>query len=124
VSTSLWKLCKPFFSNKSGNSNERITLVEGGEIISDNCLLSCVFNKFFINVAASSKTDNFSCSSMVDTELLIAKFENHPSVKNIKDNYPWSGECFKFYPISTDDVSKIIGSMNSICHISCTLVVV
>ena len=33
-SESFWEFCKPFFSNKTNNSDDKIILVEKGEVVS------------------------------------------------------------------------------------------
>ena len=49
-----WKICQPLFSNKSNAINERIQLLEEGELISDN---SIYFNRITdsLNIPAWSK---------------------------------------------------------------------
>ncbi|XP_065667596.1 uncharacterized protein LOC136087900 [Hydra vulgaris] len=117
LNTSLWKLTKPFFSDKSTNSNERITLAENGNIISDSSLLTNIFNKYFINVALpSSMADHikwsFSPCTSDPVESAIKKYVDHPSIRNIKNKFKMNAHNFKFHCISPDDITKIIGSVN------------
>ena len=42
-----WKTCKPYFSDKNNVVEERILLVEGNKIVSDDKELSSVFNTHF-----------------------------------------------------------------------------
>ena len=42
-----WNICKPFFSNKGNNVNERIILVEEETVIANDEELAVIFNQYF-----------------------------------------------------------------------------
>ena len=50
---SFWKACKPYLSSKSSNSNEKVTLLENRQTVSDESTLAGIFNSYFINVTKS-----------------------------------------------------------------------
>ena len=71
-------LCKSFFSNKSGNLSDRITLIEHGKTISDNFQISNIFNLNFTNVASSPINSEMSyrpspCNVHVSAESAIIR---------------------------------------------------
>ena len=49
-SNSFWQACKPFLSSKGLKTNNKISLIENGEVISDESRVSNIFNEYFINV--------------------------------------------------------------------------
>ena len=86
-----WKTIKPLFSEKHF-SNNKITLIEGGEIVCDDQELAQIFNSYFANVVENLDIEGFEIHNFnYIPELnyisnIINKFENHPSIKNIKRN--------------------------------------
>ena len=114
---SLWKICKPFLSDKSGNLNERIILVENDNVIADNPTLANTLNEYFTNIITSlnipSWDISFPCSSLDPIELAVKKYSSHPSILKIKNHFPQDGLKFQFHPVTPDDIIKIVGSMNT-----------
>ena len=47
TSKHFWRFCKPFFSNKTTDFDDRITLVEKGEVVSKNEEIATHFNDYF-----------------------------------------------------------------------------
>ena len=45
----LWKLCKPFFTEKGSQYNQNITLIVKKCSISEKLKVANILNKFFIN---------------------------------------------------------------------------
>ena len=87
--TTLWKLCKPFLSDKSGNSNERIILVENDQIQSDNVTFSNTFNAFFTNITSTLNIHSWENSLSSTSDPIynaIYRYANHPSIHQIKKN--------------------------------------
>ena len=64
TSKSFWKKVKPLFSSKNTVDNERILLVENGEIVQDEELLAKVFNEFFNGV-----TDNLDIHEIPSSQV-------------------------------------------------------
>ena len=81
-----WKFCKLFFSNKT-NFYNKIILVENGEVVSKNEEMSAHFNNYFndiikgLNIKKWCVSDKLSNDSLVNA---IRKYENHPSIIEIK----------------------------------------
>ena len=86
-----WKTIKPLFSDKHF-SNSKITLIEDGDIISDDQELAEIFNSYFTNVVdklniEGFKTHDYNFIPELDyISNIIEKFKNHPSIRKIKEN--------------------------------------
>ena len=73
-----WKTLSPFFSNKSYSTNSRITLLEKGDILSEESKVVDTFNKSFSNVVKELKIEQ-------DDNLLTDVIEEtNPVLKAIK----------------------------------------
>ena len=82
-----WKTMKPFFWSKFGD-DERITLIEGGKVVSEDEEVAETFRLFFETVA---KSFHINCKFMSDEPVgnesvnnIIRKFQNHTSVIKMK----------------------------------------
>ena len=53
-----WKAISPLFSNKGYSINSRITLLENGEVLSEEAKAADTFNEFFSNVVKELKIEN------------------------------------------------------------------
>ena len=86
-SKKFWKFCKPFFSNKTTNFDDKIILVEKGEVVSKNEEIATHFNNYFNDITKGLKikkwciSDNLSDDPLVNA---IRKYENNPSIIKIK----------------------------------------
>ena len=86
----LWKIIKPFFSNKGLNSN-KLMLKENNRLITEEKELATVMNTFFVNITESldiKKDDNSSLNLINSKNIndILEKHKNHPSVhKNFYD---------------------------------------
>ena len=82
---------KPLFS-KSISSKQNITLVEDNELITEDKEVAEKFNKFFIATVSSlditENKDLLTDHTNIDdpVEIAVKKFENHPSILDIKKN--------------------------------------
>ena len=45
-----WKTVSPLFTEKNGSKNNKITLVEGGKVLTDDVKIAETFNSFFGNI--------------------------------------------------------------------------
>ena len=85
-----WNTVKPLFSNYNGGS-KTITIVDDDNVISNDEDIANTLNKFFENSTKTlgirennillNRTDHLS--NPVD--IALKKFENHPSIVNIKE---------------------------------------
>ena len=114
-SKNFWKFCKPFFSDKTNNLDDKIILVEKGEVVSKNEKIATHLNNYFnditegLNIKKWSISDKLSDNPLVNA---IRKYENHPSIIKIKSSVETT-QLFDFNFVSSDDISKIINSMDS-----------
>jgi len=98
-----WKTVKPFFSNKTVNS-EKITLIENDEVISDDQEIANKFSNFYASVVENLGIDNQNMKlNDEDIENVIGKFKNHPSILKIREHYN-SSNSFSFTQVNVNDV--------------------
>ena len=102
-----WKYMKPLFSDKT-NSKQKITLVNGLNIITEDDKLADTFNIFFKD--AVDKLGIIENSDLVATtniedpvELAIAKFKHHPSILKINELVTCNN-TFTFNEVSIKDI--------------------
>ena len=111
-----WNTMKPLFSNQRGSQN--ITLVKDNKIISNDDEIAEIFNNFFIrtvdkleipeNKVLLNKTENLSNP----VEIALKKFENHPSILNIKENVSVE-TLFMFSEVSLSDIDFELRSLKT-----------
>ena len=112
-----WKTIKPFLSDK-GPSTQIITLIEKEEIISDDDKVANIFNTFFTNTVKNldltiSDTILVICSNVDDSVLkAIKRYENHPSILNIKKNIGDDNPGFSFSHVEKAEIRKEIRNLN------------
>ena len=84
-----WKQVKPFFSDKTPTNN-KITLSEGNEIISNPSTCAEIFNNFFSDAVKDLDIDRSKhVSREVNAEDTVQKYiemyKNHPSILKIHE---------------------------------------
>ena len=112
----VWKSVKPNFTNKN-RKNDKIILVENGEIISKNKKTAEIMNNYFVNI---TKELNIPEESRVDVDFLftdpidgiIQTYSKHPSILKIKENVN-VGMNFNFNEINQSQIETEIISLNS-----------
>ena len=90
---SFWKAIKPYLTNNGKVSNDNFILYENSEFISDEKDVAEVLNDFYINiveqttgetpVSFSAKSESNSGSD--DIQIIIDRYESHPSILQIKE---------------------------------------
>ena len=110
-----WKTVKPFLSEK-GTIKAKITLVESGEIISEDEQISEILNSFFAgSVQSLDIQENRYITNPTDgltdpINIALKKFESHPSILKIKKKI--STSVFSFTPVSLENVNDAIESLD------------
>ena len=112
-----WKATKPLFSEKAFNK-ESITLIENNEIICNNNDLAHSFNNHFSSVVDNLKLDktlNDTIEMSSHNDLIyhaIEKYQNHPSIIDIKKYMLTKNLSFSFSYSSIENISNIIHDLN------------
>ena len=100
----LWKTVKPRFSEKHFGNN-KMTLLDGDEIISEDAEVAEKLYRYFSNVVKNLNIAGFETGYYNNPEIvnsnIIKKFENHPSIHKIKVNVKVE-EKFHFIDVSHD----------------------
>ena len=111
-----WKIVNPLFSDKHSSGN-KITLIEGEEIIFNDYNIAESFNSYFTKVVENLDIEGYvTCDYWYDPELnyianIIEKFKNHPSILKIKENVKIE-EGFNFSPVEESVINYKIGALD------------
>ena len=109
-----WDTFKPLFSNKINTAEERIQLIEDGNISSNDLEISEVFNQHYHTVTDRLKVPRWNS---VDGEIsndvnsALAKFADHPSVLKILENRQ-NVDKFEFSPVTQSQTLKVIKNLD------------
>ena len=82
-----WRAVKPNFSDKGSNSG-RITLLQNDSILTDDKDIAKTMNNFFINITKNMNLKPHKDSPLTDINGIISNFDNHISIKKIKESFP------------------------------------
>ena len=113
----LWKTVKPFLSDKCP-SNEKVILVEEGEIIGKDSEVAEVLNTFFSNIVSNLNIPEYQMNDPISDNIndpvlkAIAKFKNHPSIKAI-EKISKPDNLFNFSNVDKEEVFKDIISLDA-----------
>ena len=77
-----WNIIKPFITNNTKSSNDRITLFHENSLISNPSEVSNIFNDFFTNITNDFCEPNSVVEMPVDQ--IIEHYNDHPSIKEIR----------------------------------------
>ena len=111
-----WRAVKPLLSDKV-KSSEKITLVEGEEIINEDGENAEILNTFFSNAVKNLKIPEYqeidSLANNISHPMFkaILKYRNHPSIVAIKNLN--KGSRFDFSRVSVQDVVKEIKKLST-----------
>lgn len=111
-----WNTVKPMFS-RNGKGTSKITLVEKGEIITDDKEIAESFSKFFVNAVSSLSIEenkmllDDSSDETNPVQKAKKKFQNHPSIIDIKKHVDTT-QAFKFQVVDTDEMLKEIKNLD------------
>ena len=112
-----WNTVKPMFSNTSIGS-KNITLVEKGNIVTDDKEIAETFNSFFIDAVSSLSIEENKAllddaSDEVDpVRRAVKKFQHHPSILSIKKHVEVL-EKFSFREIDIDEMISEINCLDA-----------
>ena len=106
----LWKIMKPYFSNKGLNLN-KLLLKEKGSLPSDEKDLATIINNFFINITKDLELKKDSKSKLNNLEDILKVFEFHSSIEKIKKAINTTKK-FSFCNVKDDEVRKFIMNLD------------
>ena len=107
-----WKAVKPYFGGKNSVSKERILLVEGDSIITNEKKLASTFNNFFNSATDSLNIPDITGLSVAIDDPVskaILRYSQHSSVLSIKRGAVTN---FELHKISEETMIKEIASLN------------
>ena len=95
---------KPYFNDKGSNSR-RITLLENDSILTDDKDIAKTMNNFFINITKNLNLKPYKDSSLTNINEITSNFDNHVSVKKIKESFPnIVSSDFNFQEFAREDI--------------------
>ena len=108
-----WKTVKPFFSSKIGD-NERITVIEGGKVFSEDRKVAEKFKSYFETIVKNLGINSkFMAEEPVSNESvndIIRKFQSNPSIIKIKENHQG---YFSFSAVEVEGVDRETKSLDA-----------
>ena len=103
-----WKTLKHFFTSKVFD-NERITLIEGEKVVSEDRKVAETYKSYFATIVKNLDiTSKFMSEEPVSNESvndIIRKFQNHASIIKTKENHQGH---FSFSAVEVEDVDREI----------------
>ena len=112
-----WKTIKMYFSDKNGYS-EKISLVDGDTIVSDDKEIADIFSNYFSSVVMGLDIP-FNKEFLSNTEgeknplkKSILKYKDHPGIQSINSKY-LNNAKFSFKEITEEEISKELLSLHS-----------
>ena len=120
-----WDAVQPFLNDKGSHGNENYTLLKNGKIIRVNRNISEIFNDHYINIIENITGEKQEGSHFADLknkeqtererilEDFLQKYSQHPSILNIKTNFPSDRDVFQFPKAKPSDIIKIIRGIKS-----------
>ena len=109
-----WDAFKPLFSNKVNFAGERIQLIDGDNILSQDLDIAETFNEHYHTVTERldvPQWDDVTDEISNDVNSAITKFSNHPSIVKILEKRR-DVEKFEFSPVTYSDTIKAIKHLN------------
>jgi len=115
-SHNFWKLCQPFLSENSSNSNN-ITLVQDEKVLSEDLKIAEAFNAYFSDITKDLNLWQWPLSSRClqfsnPIHQAISKYEDHPSIIKIRSLFGGQPK-FTFSEVNTEYVDKLVISLES-----------
>lgn len=114
-------IMKPYMTNKGALCCNDITLLEEGEIITDDNDIANIFIDYYTNIVelTSGKPPSFLADTLppgTNFDEIIVKisetYKNHPSIKCIY-NKKRSDNKFSFKPVTVEEVNKLLKSLDT-----------
>ena len=112
-----WKVVKPLLSNKI-MSSEKITLVEGTNILKNDKETAKVLNNFFSTIIQNLKIPQYKEQDPISVSIsdpvmrAVIKYRAHPSIIAIKENCN-SSTRFNFSFVDKEDILKEIKNLKA-----------
>ena len=112
---SFWNTVKPFITNKSTLSNNTIMLKKDDSVVKEEKEIVEIFNNHYINIVEISTGLKPNVleeeNGLHQIHDIINKYEEHPSIVEIKKHATSDTFCFK--EISENEVMKLFGEVKS-----------
>ena len=117
-----WKVIKPFLTNKGFIDGNKITIVDGDEIISEEKELVKIFNVHYINIVEKTcglkpkilNQENKTLTNNENIENIKKQYESHPSIIEIKNNLTYYPKDNNISILTTpSEVKKLLKNLDT-----------
>ena len=114
----IFKLLKPYMTNKGTLSSDDIILLENGEFVNDDSKLSDIFVDFYTNIVEHTTgnppkdiSNNLESMENIDSIIsrIVESYNNHPSILKIRERPP---KPFSFRKINIEEARKVIRGLD------------
>ena len=112
-----WKTMKPLLSDKCSQAS-KISLVQKGNVISDDQELARTFNSFFetavdsLGIKENVSDLDISINSEDPVDIAIMKYREHSSIIKITENVSFESR-FRFKIVNDNDIQREVLKLNS-----------
>ena len=110
-----WKTVSPLLTEKNRSYNNKITLVEGGKVLTNDAKITETFNSLFgniVNILNIDKDEIIFCDAGDETDLLLRTMKNIANILRIKQYFKNPAE-FPFVPVDQDVIAKEIKNLDT-----------
>ena len=105
------KLCKPFFSKKTINFDNKIILVEKGEVVYKNKEITTHFNNYFNDTTKGLNIKKWYISDKLSYDPLVNAICMKIMQTLLKPNHETT-QLFAFNFLNSDGISKILNLLD------------
>ncbi len=115
----IYKLLKPYMTNKGALSSDDIILLENGEFINEDSKLSNIFIDLYTNIVKHTTghppkdiSNSLSADVNIDTIIshIIENYKNHSSIIKICETF--ENKSFSFRKITIEEAKHVIRSLD------------
>ena len=104
---SFWRTIKPYFNGKGSGSDKIIALSGNESVLINEKEIANTMNNYFINITKHLNLKPHTASNTMDIEEITSAFNNHISIKKIREVFPEIGSNnFEFTNVTEESVKN------------------
>ena len=108
-----WRTIKPYF-NEKGSGSDKIALYGNESVLTNEKEIANTMNNYFINITKHLNLKPHTASNTMDIEQITSAFNNHVSIKKIRQVFPEiSSNNFEFTKVTEQSVKNEVLKLNT-----------
>ena len=108
-----WRTTKPYF-NEKGSGSDKIVLSGNESVLINEKEIANTMNNYFINIKKHLNLKPHTASNTMDKEQITSAFNNHISIKKIREVFPdISSNNFEFTKLTEQSVKNEVLKLNT-----------